>query len=73
MSSSDEWWPQRAIDLLTEAGWSPGRAVDVTEWRAELAEMGFVMHEAAERVLTEFGGLVLEAEGAGCAIWPLCP
>ncbi|MFS8103167.1 SUKH-3 domain-containing protein [Lentzea alba] len=65
MSSIDEWWPQRAIDLLTEAGWSPGRAVDVTEWRVELEEMGFVMHEAAERVLVEFGGLLLEAEGTG--------
>jgi len=65
MSPIDEWWPQRAIDLLTEAGWSPGRAVDVAEWRTELAEKGFVMHEAAERVLTEFGGLLLEAEGAG--------
>ncbi|SDM55725.1 SUKH-3 domain-containing protein [Allokutzneria albata] len=65
MSSIDEWWPQRAIDLLTRAGWSPGRAVDVAGWRAELAEKGFVMHEAAEQVLTEFGGLLLEADGAG--------
>lgn len=65
MTPIDEWWPQRAIALLTEAGWSPGRAVDITEWRAELAGKGFVMHAAAERVLTEFGGLLLEAEGAG--------
>ncbi|GAA3990437.1 hypothetical protein GCM10022247_06490 [Allokutzneria multivorans] len=61
----DEWWPQRAIDLLLGSGWFPGRAAEVSGWRAELAGWGFVMHEAAERVLTEFGGLLIEADGAG--------
>ncbi|WP_168200880.1 SUKH-3 domain-containing protein [Allokutzneria sp. NRRL B-24872] len=65
MANIDEWWPQRAIEVLLKSGWTPGRAVEVSCWRTELAEQGFAMHEAAERVLAEFGGLLIEAEGAG--------
>ncbi len=51
--------------ILRGAGWEPGRHVDTSTWRHLLEGDGFVMHEAAERFLGEFGGLSVEYGGAG--------
>ena len=50
---------------LYSAGWVAGRSVDTTTWRAQLESSGFVVHEAAERFLSEFGGLRFEYGGNG--------
>ncbi|WP_430727329.1 SUKH-3 domain-containing protein [Streptomyces beigongshangae] len=45
--------------MLRRAGWRPGRAVPTSTWEAVLSERGaFVAHDAARRLLAEFGGLV---------------
>lgn len=46
----------RAADVLAQAGWFPGRNVDVSSWCAALADE-YVLHRAAEEFLSEFGGL----------------
>jgi SUKH-3 immunity protein of toxin-antitoxin system len=48
-------------DVLTEAGWFPGRCDHrVADWERELSEKGgLVMHDAARTFLQEFGGLSL--------------
>lgn len=46
--------------VLRAAGWRPGRRVDTAAWRALLEEDGFRVHDAAERFLAEFGGLIVE-------------
>ena len=51
---------------LREAGWRPGRRVPVQRWRAQLEATGLIrMHDAAERFLTEFGGLHVWISGPG--------
>ncbi|WP_406516024.1 SUKH-3 domain-containing protein [Streptomyces sp. NBC_00873] len=56
---------EEAERVLLLAGWTPGRRVDTSAWRARLEGSGFSMHEAAERFLSEFGGLSFEYGGYG--------
>ncbi|MFI7320378.1 SUKH-3 domain-containing protein [Streptomyces venezuelae] len=56
---------EEAERALLLAGWTPGRCVDTSAWRARLEDSGFVMHEAAESFLSEFGGLSFEYGGDG--------
>ncbi|WP_103503551.1 SUKH-3 domain-containing protein [Streptomyces sp. SM12] len=52
-------WSREADWMLRKSGWFPGRSVPTAEWKRVLRESdeGFEMHEAAQRFLTEFGGL----------------
>lgn len=51
---------------LRRAGWEPGRRVDTSGWRNRLEASGQVrMHDAADRFLTEFGGLDVRIDGPG--------
>jgi hypothetical protein len=51
---------------LREAGWHPGRSVPVDGWRETLETSGLIrMHGAAERFLSEFGGLEVQINGPG--------
>ena len=54
--------------LLVAAGWHPGRQVAdlVAQWRGALeSDGGFQLHPAAESVLLEYGGLVIDSHGPG--------
>ncbi|MFC8001763.1 SUKH-3 domain-containing protein [Streptomyces olivaceus] len=52
-------WTTRTDRVLQRAGWHPGRRVPTATWEAILRERGaFVIHDAAQRFLSEFGGLV---------------
>lgn len=51
--------------VLLAARWRPGRRVDTAGWRTQLEAAGFVMHDAAERFLAEFGGLTFDLSGPG--------
>lgn len=56
--------------LLRASGWFEGRTVPtlVEAWRAEMETPGgFVLSSAASQVLSEFGGLHIQAQGAGIA------
>ncbi|MEU9202900.1 SUKH-3 domain-containing protein [Streptomyces sp. NPDC048332] len=62
-----------AEETLRAAGWKPGRRVPIQQWREMLEATGLVrMHKAAERFLTEFGGLDVQISGPGitCARTP---
>ncbi|MYV37511.1 hypothetical protein GT030_01155 [Streptomyces sp. SID1328] len=61
-----------AEQLLRDAGWHPGRRVEVASWRARLEAGGFHVTECAEKFLSEFGGLVFRNSGPGltCAVEP---
>lgn len=58
--------------VLRNAGWRPGRKIDTSVWRDRLQMSGFVWTEAADRFLSEFGGLVINHRGPGisCAREP---
>lgn len=60
MSREQIWsWSPETGGVLRRAGWRPGRSVPTDTWEWILRERGsFVAHEAARRVLSEFGGLV---------------
>ncbi|MBF6045538.1 hypothetical protein GO001_09935 [Streptomyces sp. NRRL B-1677] len=65
--------PSEEVEVvLREAGWFPGRQVSVEAWKTQFASRGVHMHHAAERFLTEFGGLTVEVHGPGvtCAREP---
>ncbi|KAF9891378.1 hypothetical protein FE257_004234 [Aspergillus nanangensis] len=68
---TDDYSPEtrRALD---DAGWTPGRQVDITNLRHWLESSGFKVSEAAERFLPEFVGLVFNISGTGitCARTP---
>jgi hypothetical protein len=49
---------------LSAAGWTPGRAVDVTEWSLSFGRMGYEVSEPAEALLRSLGGLVVDCD------WP---
>lgn len=59
---------------LKDAGWFAGRNVNdqVEEWSRNLHFDGFEIFPAAERVLAEFGGLIVtqDAPGLSCAREP---
>lgn len=42
--------------------------MDITAWRTRLEAGGFVMHQAAERFLAEFGGLTFAHRGPGISL-----
>lgn len=48
---------------LRYAGWTPGRKVDTGVWRRRLEKSGFIVSEAAECFLSEFGGLMFHING----------
>ncbi|WP_217167004.1 SUKH-3 domain-containing protein [Streptomyces sp. AC512_CC834] len=60
-------WSPEAERVLRLAGWQPGRAVPVDAWERMMreADEGYVMHEAARRFLSEFGGLEVHQKGPG--------
>ncbi|WP_340379304.1 SUKH-3 domain-containing protein [Streptomyces sp. SS7] len=49
--------------VLSSSGWFPGRRTDIGVWKERLS--GFSWHPAAERFLTEFGGVSVEVSGSG--------
>lgn len=60
-----EWsWPASVGQALGEAGWFPGRCVDVTQ-RQDIFADTLPMHETAERFLSEFGGLAVHVQDPG--------
>ncbi|MFF2045096.1 SUKH-3 domain-containing protein [Kitasatospora sp. NPDC058170] len=56
--------------VLLCAGWTPGRRVDLSDWKTSVRE--FIWHAAAENFLSEFGGLRVDISGPGvtCAREP---
>ncbi|MFD7657946.1 SUKH-3 domain-containing protein [Actinosynnema sp. NPDC059797] len=58
-------WSAEAEQVMLGIGWAPGRRVDTTPWREAFEAVGLSMHEAAERFLAEFGGLVCDVRGPG--------
>lgn len=61
-------WSAETEDLLRKSGWFEGRDVslDVEAWHRILGvNDGFVLTESAARALREFGGLRVDAAGAG--------
>ncbi|MFE2350586.1 SUKH-3 domain-containing protein [Kitasatospora cineracea] len=53
---------------LRTAGWQPGRQVDAEQWRRSLERSGFHSNGAAERFLSEFGGLNVNVSGPGISV-----
>ncbi|WP_439675168.1 SUKH-3 domain-containing protein [Embleya sp. MST-111070] len=49
--------------VLRQAGWVPGRRVDLDPWKASIPN--FAWHVAAEDFLREFGGIRVEHGGPG--------
>jgi hypothetical protein len=45
------------LDVLLAGGWTPGRAVDISEFTTSLESRGFTVSVAAAQVLAEFYGL----------------
>lgn len=64
----------QAEEVLRGAGWFPGRQVPamVASWKREVMLSEFHMFPSAERVLLEFGGLIVDQRGLGetCAREP---
>ncbi|WP_211766098.1 SUKH-3 domain-containing protein [Kutzneria sp. CA-103260] len=50
---------------LRQAGWTPGRRIDVTTWISMLEQAGYEMHDTALRVWAEFGNLRIRSS-EGC-------
>jgi hypothetical protein len=70
-------WSETTEILMRAAGWFPGRseASQVARWRHDLTARGrFQMPLIAERVLEEFGGVHVNADGPGleCARGGFC-
>jgi hypothetical protein len=68
-------WSVVVRDVLTQAGWKPGRAIPegkLRDWNEQLAASRFPTFEAAERILREFGGIAVDLQGLGleCAQTP---
>ena len=53
---------------LIAAGWTPDRRVGIQHWVSALAAEGFRIHAAAERFLSEFGGLAVDVKGSGLTV-----
>ncbi|MBY8864169.1 SUKH-3 domain-containing protein [Streptomyces sennicomposti] len=58
-------WSPEVEQVLREAGWHAGRAVDTAGWKRRLEQNGFRSHAAAEDFLREFGGLAVGHGGVG--------
>ncbi|MFE2581540.1 SUKH-3 domain-containing protein [Streptomyces sp. NPDC059378] len=65
-------WSQEVLEVLEASGWTAGRRVDTAGWRSRFEAVGIVMHDAAEKFLQEFGGLIVNIGGPGinCAREP---
>lgn len=50
---------------LRNAGWTPGRKLDISELLDQLEKSGFVVSKAAEEFLSEFSGLTFDISGPG--------
>jgi hypothetical protein len=50
---------------LRSAGWVPGRQIDISKWVDLLTAEGYRVHSAAERFLSEFGGIAINVSGPG--------
>ncbi|MGP3926320.1 SUKH-3 domain-containing protein [Streptomyces sp. 8N616] len=51
-------WSEKTERVLRAHGWYPGRSVPTATWESILQEHdGFEIHEAAQRFLSEFGGV----------------
>ncbi|MBF6289850.1 SUKH-3 domain-containing protein [Nocardia cyriacigeorgica] len=51
-------WPSRiTAEVVTRAGWSPERKIDIQPWLDDLGSQGFSFSQYAIDVLTSFGGL----------------
>ncbi|WP_328693154.1 SUKH-3 domain-containing protein [Streptomyces phaeochromogenes] len=59
-------WSSLTYCVLRAAAWYPDRSVPTGEWEKALHEHGgFEMHDAARRLLAEFGGLEFRLKGPG--------
>lgn len=56
-------WQTQIDDILGDAGWTPGRQVDISDWCNWLESSGFEVHGAFRGFAAEFGGLVIESAG----------
>jgi hypothetical protein len=54
---------ERLVEVLSAAGWSPGRRVDVTAWVAEIRADGLEVSEVAQEFWASFGGLTVRRPG----------
>jgi SUKH-3 immunity protein len=46
---------------LRQAGWSPGRCIDVTTWVRQLGSVGYMVSPYARQVWAEFGNLNIKS------------
>ena len=60
-------WEPEVSEILTHAGWRPGREVDSTDWCAWLSESGFKVHASFRNFISEYGGLNIRHGGEGVA------
>jgi hypothetical protein len=51
--------------VLRDAGWEPGRRVDISDWVRPFERAGIEAHEAARMFLSEFGGIAVSISGPG--------
>ncbi|MEV0603107.1 SUKH-3 domain-containing protein [Streptomyces sp. NPDC050315] len=58
-------WSPGVLEVLEASGWTAGRRVDTAGWRSMFEAVGIGMHDAAERFLSEFGGLTVSVGGPG--------
>ncbi|MGK5543401.1 SUKH-3 domain-containing protein [Streptomyces sp. URMC 127] len=65
-------WSPEVLEVLEASGWTSDRRVDTTAWRSMFEGVGLVMHDAADALLQEFGGLTASIGGPGinCARAP---
>ncbi|QKV78095.1 SUKH-3 domain-containing protein [Amycolatopsis sp. Hca4] len=52
-------FPDAVLHALEQAGWHPGRCLDISAWEAELAAEGYRLRPVAAGALRSFGGLQL--------------
>lgn len=62
-ASARRRFPERALTLLFEAGWTEGRRWDANRLRAFLDSSRRVFPPPVENILTEFGGLMIGSGG----------
>jgi hypothetical protein len=56
---TEERFSQPVVEMLTAAGWSPGRRFSALSTLTRLTAAGYTVHAAAEEFLAEFAGLRL--------------
>ncbi|MFJ3610204.1 SUKH-3 domain-containing protein [Streptomyces hydrogenans] len=50
---------------LREAGWFPGRHISTEKWFTAFGNEGLPRHRAADKFLSEFGGILVDISGPG--------